>query len=242
MYGFYNLWDKFKKYGGFSPKELKNLVLVILILGFVVGFNDGRSEFEIIPWLFNLFNCILIVALSVFVRETVRRAHALHFGHKVEFKIWVFGLGFSLVAAVVSMGKIPILVYGGMLASILPAHRLGYFRYRLSYHDLAGVSFLTNFSSLVLAVFFKIFTFLPNPLIQKAMVINLLFACTNMLPIPPMDGANIFYAHRVGYIFALVLILTSSALLYFGSLLAALIAAPLIAVIVGVLYAWKFET
>ncbi len=241
MYGFYNLIDKIKKYAKFSPKELKSLIIAILILGFIVGFNDGRSEFEIFPWLLNLFNSTLIVALAVLVREFVRRAHALHFGHKVEFQIWLFGLGFGLITAVVSYGKIPLLVYGGMMASILPAHRIGFFRYRLSYNDLAGVAFTANFSSLVLALLFKIFTFLPNPLIHKAMTINLIFACVNMIPIPPLDGATIIYANRMGYVFALVLILSGSALLYYGSLLSAVIGAPIIALVTAFIYTWRFE-
>jgi len=47
VYGFRSFLYDIKKYYKFSKKEIRGLVLAILILGFVIGFDDGREVFEI---------------------------------------------------------------------------------------------------------------------------------------------------------------------------------------------------
>jgi Zn-dependent protease len=241
MYGLYNLLDKVKTHYRFSGEELKSIALAILLLGFVIGFNDNQESFEILNWLRNLVQSIMLVALAILVRESVRRIYALQFGHKVEFKLWWTGIGIAIALAVISMGKIPFLVYGGMVVSILPRHRLGYFRYNISFKDKAGIALMTNLSSLVLALFFKVMMFLPSPLIEKAMIINIIFAIVNMLPIPPLDGSAIIFMTRTGYFSALALIISASALIYFTNVILAVIGSLAIAAIVAVLFITQVE-
>ncbi|MBW2970945.1 hypothetical protein KY320_02165 [Candidatus Woesearchaeota archaeon] len=237
----FNLWDKTKRYFAFSPEEIKSMILAILILGFVVGFNDGRESFELVYWLRNLFNCIVVVALAIIVRESVRRAAALHYGHKVELKLWVIGIGIALIAALMSNGKWLLLMYGGMVASIMPIHRLGRFRYGLSAKDLAGVAFMTNLANIALAFFFKLMSFLPSPLIQKAIIVNIMFACINMLPIPPLDGSAVMWGSKTGYVAALVFTVTASVLLVKAGIIIALLGSLVLAAVAALVFNLKVE-
>jgi len=238
MYGMYNWFDRIRHEFRFSPEEVKGLTLAIVILSFVIGFNDGSETFELVPWLFNFINCLLVITLSLLVRETAHRIFAIRSGHKVEFKVWPVGLGLALAASVLSYGKIPILVYGGFLASYVPRQRLGYFRYGLSFQNLATVALWGNLSSVLLALFFKIaYTFIPNPLIQTAILVNIMLACLNMLPIPPLTGSQIFFASRTYYIFSLSLIVAASLMIFFlDSILLTIIGSLLIAGFVALIW------
>ena len=242
MYGAHNLMRKIEKHFMFSSEELKSLVLVILILGLVVGFDDGTPNFDFVFWLRNLVSSLVLVTLAVIVRESVRRIYALQLGHKVEFKIWWFGIGISLLIALVSYGKIPLLFYGGMMVNILPKHRLGYFRYGVSFNDMGGIAFATTVSSLLLALFFKFFLFIPNPFIEKAILINVIFACLNMLPIPPLDGSTIFFANRLGYVFALVFTVGTGILILKSSILMALFGGLGLAIVAALVYMYQVDS
>ena len=222
----------------FDKEEVKSLIFAILILGFVVGFDDGREVFDLIFWLRNLFNSMLIVALAIIVREVGHRVYALHTGHKAQLKIWWVGILTSLIISIVSLGKIRILVYGGLITQIMQRHRIGYFRYWDGNWDKCLIAFSGAAANLALAFFFKLFMFMPNnALINEAIIINVLMASINMLPIPPLDGSMILFASREMYVFTLGLVWGASALLVFAPFWVALIGS----VIFGLLFLFAFS-
>lgn len=232
MSGLFNLIDKIKRYFKFSKEELKSIVIATLILGFVVGFDDGSETFVFMNWLRNLIGSILVVALAILVREAGHRVYALQTGHRAELKLWWFGLMGSLILAIISFGKIQILLYGGIIVHFMEKHRLGYFRHWQSYGDMGIIALMGSLSNLGLAFFFKLFTALPHsPLLEKAILVNVLMASTNMLPIPPLDGAMVFFASRSIYVFTFGLILAASALIMFTSIAVTLIGSIVIAVL-----------
>ena len=55
--------------------------------------------------------------------------------------------------------------------------------------------------------------FLPEVFVSKLVFINVLFAITNMLPIPPLDGAHVMFASRHLYPFTMAAIIGAAALL-----------------------------
>jgi Zn-dependent protease len=213
MYGPHNFFDRVRNEFAFSPEEIKGLFIAILILSLIAGFNDGSDKFELGHWLLNYVNCILIVGLAVLAREAAVRLGAIQYGQKAEFRLWGVGLGLALALAVLSNGNIPLLVYGGFVISFIPRQRIGYFRYGLSFNNMAIAAFYGCLANLLLALFFKFFLFMPNPLIQKAMLINIIMAALNMLPIPPLAGSQIFFASRTWYVFCLAVVVIASALL-----------------------------
>jgi Zn-dependent protease len=208
-----DLIDKIKRYFGFTRAEKKWLIIAILALALIAGFDDGRETFEMSYWLFNLFNMLLIVTLAVVVREAAHRIYGLWSGFRVEYKPSFHTIILGLIIAFVSMGKIVFLAPSTVVLHLLEKHRLGYFRYGLGYSTVGTVALMGPLANLALAIFFKTFTFLPNPLIEAAVFINVVFAISNMLPIPGLDGLQLFYASRFGYFFAFGAIVGMSAFL-----------------------------
>ena len=49
----------------FKKKEVYSLILGIIILAFVFGFDDGKETFNIYNWIINFIRLVLIVAISL---------------------------------------------------------------------------------------------------------------------------------------------------------------------------------
>ncbi|MBI2133282.1 hypothetical protein HYU11_01220 [Candidatus Woesearchaeota archaeon] len=195
----YNWIDKVRRYVSFSRDELKWLAVSIVLMGFIVGFNDGREKFEIGPWLINLMISMAAVSLAVFPHEIVHRIVGLEQGYKTSFRPFFYGLLAGLILSFMSYGKIIFLAYGNAFINIIEKHRLGYFRYQLGYFHYGTVSLMGPVTNILLAIFFKTMTFLPEPLVHKLVIVNILLGLTMMLPLPGMDGLQVLYASRWVY-------------------------------------------
>lgn len=241
---FKSFWHSFKKYTAFSRKEINALVLGILIMGFIISFDEwGVESFDILYGLRNLLNAILIVTLAVLVKQVGQRASSIHSGFRPEYRPWMYGLIFGLILAFVSQGRIWFLVPGGLVVYHLAGHRLGSFRYGLSYWPLGIAGLAGPVSSILLAIFFKIMmgVFPANLLLEKAFVFNLWFAAFSALPIPPLDGSHMFFASRMFYMFAFGTILGLCAALYYLPILWAILLGVIVGVIVWMSYLLIFE-
>lgn len=193
--------DRVRKYGGFSADELKGIFISILAMGFIVGFNDNRTTFQFNLWFANLLLCFIIVAFSVFFKEMVKRLYGISHSFRVEYRYWFYGLITGIILTIISNGKLLFLATSGIVMHMLPTHRLGKYRYGLSYNILGMTSMFGPVANASLAVIAKTLVFLPQPLIQKIIIINIAMALSNMLPIPPLDGSNLFFALRPAYFF-----------------------------------------
>jgi len=192
----YNWIDRIKRYYAFSRSELIWLLISILVMGFIVGFNDNRERFEFQFWAANLLVSILAVAIAVFAHETAHRITGLEQGYKVQYKPFWYGLIAGLIMSFMSYGKIVFLAYSGVFMNIIEKHRLGYFRYQLGYFHLGAVSLMGPLANMVVAILFKTIHILPQPISDKIVIVSILFALTNMLPIPPLDGIQVMFASR----------------------------------------------
>ncbi len=203
MVEWYNLKDKIKRYYGFDKDELKVVIISILIMAFIVGYDDGSQTVNITHWLWNFVSSILLVTLAFLVHVSAQKIVGLAVGFKARFKFWIYGMVFALIVTFISRGKVWLLIPGGIVCSLMHKHRLGKFRYGFNYWTNGMVAFVGPLSNILLALVLKtVFFFAPaNVLLQKAIAINVVYAVTSNLPIPPMDGINLFFSSRLTYVF-----------------------------------------
>ena len=84
--------------------------------------------------------------------------------------------------------------------------------------------------------------FLPNNvLIEKAIIVNVLMASMNMLPIPPLDGSIVLYASRTIYAFSFALVLAASALILFTPIIVTIVGSIIIALLFGLAFSILIE-
>lgn len=212
-FGFFNWMDKIRRYAPFSKKELLWIGVSILVMTVIVGFDDGREKFNLAAYSSNMLVSLIVVVVAVIIHESAHRIAAPNLGYRVEFRPFFFGILGGLILTFMSYGKILFLAYGSFYIDIMEKHRLGYFRHYLGYFDNGKIAVVGPLANLVAAMVFKSLVFLPEALVSKLVLVNVLFAITNMLPIPPLDGAHVMYSTKTMYPFAMAAIIGAAALL-----------------------------
>lgn len=207
--------DKVKRHYKYTPYEIRGLAVSILVIAFIISFKEwGATKFNLETGLYNLFNSILIAGLSILVHDMGQRLWGLVIGYRVEFKMWTFGLILALVAAFLSNGNLWIIVPAGFMIHHLAGPRLGWFRYGINYFGQAMIALAGPLFSLMLIILFKVLgVFSSNILIEKAMIFNIIYAITSLLPIPPLDGSKIYFGSRMLYAFSLPAMAVSTILM-----------------------------
>jgi len=234
-----DLWDKIKRYFIFTPLELRNLAIAILVVAFIISFSDWGTgnQINIGLGLFNFFNAILIVTLSFLIHISAQRVWALGTGFRLEWKMWGFGLLIGLIFVFLTNGKFWLILPGGFIVHHLGGHRLGFFRYGINWWAVGLIAVMGPFAGILLAILFKgISGIVVNSLIQKLIIFNIVYALYSLLPIPPLDGSRIFYGSRMFYVFsaAVLLILNISVWI-------AVISSFFIGIVILILYYILFE-
>ncbi len=238
LYTFYDWIDRIRRYYKFGKNEQLWLFISVLAMAFIVSFSFEGEGFVLSVFINNFALSLVAVAIAVFVHESAHRIFGLNMGYKTEFKPFLYGLLAGVILAFMTYGKVIFLAYSGVFLNIMEKHRLGYFRYQLGYFDLGKVSLLGVLANLFVAIIVKGMGFLPEPLADKIVLVNVLFAITNTLPIPPLDGANIMYASKTAYPFVFGAIISCGVLLLIPllSVWLAIIASLVIGLLTAITY------
>ncbi len=233
-----------KKYFSFSPEEIRGIIVTVFFLGFIFSFREwGGKTFDLHSGIFNWINTSIVVLLALLVYLSAQRIMGIRRGYKTEYKMWFWGLLAGVLMSFLSSGYLPLAFLGTVFVYHLEGHRLGSFRYGINYRDLGVISMVGPLSLIIMAIIFKIVAFASaSPLVEKLMLVCIFLAPVNMLPLPWIDGGNVFFASRTLWVFAFVGIVAASALLYFfNSILAIVLGAVFIAIIAAVMWFVFFE-
>lgn len=210
----------------FGKKEVKQLLISAVILGFVFGFDDGAETFKLSFWLFNFVIVTIIVGLSIFGREFIKKLIAKRKNCTTEYEIWWlkrFGFKsgskfknvglkkgiplFSILAVMfsfVSLGKIFFTAIGKTDVKSVKSHRVGRKFIEVTNYEEAVILLSGIVFNLLLVLIFNAVNLYPLNLI---FIINFWLVIYNMLPIPPLDGGKIFFNSILVYIFGLAFII-----------------------------------
>ena len=231
---------RIKDYFTFEKQELAILIPAIFITAFMFSFKDwGEESFQFWTGLGNLIVVSIIVAVSFFVRFSSQKIYALKEGYVAQFKGWWAGILIALVLTLVTNGRAPLVLIGGVVSSLMIRHRLGEFRYGFSYLDNAKISYHGVIANLILALFFAVglYFFPENYFFSKGLLFNWIMALCAAFPLPQLDGLNIYFGSRAYYYVTLALVAIFGILLLtqtkIGLVLAVFITA--VAAIVGLL-------
>ncbi|MBI2108265.1 hypothetical protein HYT54_04005 [Candidatus Woesearchaeota archaeon] len=239
-----DLKDKVRRYYAFTNSELVGLVSSIIVIAFIISFKDwGVEKFDASAGLFNFFNAILIAALSIMVHDAGQRIVGLLIGYRIEYKVLPSGLITTLLVTFVTNGNIWIILPSHFVLHHMAGHRLGFFRYGINQIGQAMVALAGPLASISLVIILKIIhVFAPTPLLEKAILFNVVYIITSMLPIPPIDGSKIYFGSRMMYAFFLPFVVASAILLIIDiNILLALIGSFMIAVLLWLAYYITFE-
>jgi len=115
--------------------------------------------------------------------------------------------------------------------------RLGEFRYGFSYWANGMIGFWGVLGNMILAILFSIgLYFFPGSFFfTKGLHLNLIMGFLALLPLPQLDGLNIFFSSRTLYIVGILMVLLAAVLLLSKTAIG-LVAAIIVAVIVSITY------
>ncbi len=222
MTSYPELASRIKHYFRYNQQELSGLAAAIVVTAFIFSFRDwGAEEFDFISGMVNFLLVLVIASISFFFRTACQKIYGLSEGHKAEFKVWWTGLVISLVLAFITLGKLPTILAGGMVASFMIRHRLGEFRYGFSIWANGLIAYWGILGNLILAILFAIGVYVApdNYFFTQGLILNLVFAVCALIPFPQLDGLNIFFGARwlyylgiIATLFAGVLLLTNTKL------------------------------
>jgi len=219
MVSFKELAARVKQFFGFNHQELQGIIIGVLVTGFIFSFKDwGVEEFNLIYGLRSLLLTTIAAGISFFGHIAPQKIYALSAGYLAEFKTWWAGIIIALVLCFISLGNLTLVLAGGIWLSFMVRQRLGQFRYGYSMEEQAITGLWGILGSLIFAGLFRAGNyFLPEVLFfEKGLMISLVFAICSILPIPGLDGLNIFFGSRATYVVSLIMVVIATLLLLFG--------------------------
>ncbi len=216
MVNFKELGSRIKVDFSFSRQEIVGLSVAVLVTGFVFSFRDwGVEEFNLTVGLRNFLLTTSLAAITFFFRASCQKIYGLIEAHQAQLKIWWPGLLISLVVAFVSFGRIPLVLLGAMVPAFAVRPRLGEFRYGFSYWVNGIIAYWGIMANLILAILFAFGSYFApdNYFFTKGLWLNIIMAFCSLLPLPQLDGINIFFGNRWLYYIGIALVLLAAVLL-----------------------------
>lgn len=235
--------DHFK----FSRQENLGLIVAIVVTAFIFNFcgwgpshSCKVNDFDPAFGLMNMFLVLIIVAVSFYFRIACQKIYALSTGYQAEFKVWWTGLIIAVVIAFITSKLIiliPLILIGGINAVFMVRQRLGEFRYGFSYMENGIIALWGVIGNIIMAIVFAVgaYVFPQSYFFSKGVMLNIIFAICALLPLPQLDGLNIFFGSRIMYVVAIFMVLLSTVLLLTKTDIG-LIAVIVIGAIAGIIY------
>ena len=223
----------------FSRQELSGIIPAILITAFIFSFRDwGIDQFNLGIGFTNFIITIAAVTITLFFRVSCSKLYALSEGYKAEFKVWWTGLVIALIIAFITFGRLPLVLVGGIISAFMVRQRLGEFRYGFSQWNNAYISFWGILGNAIAAILFAIGLYAApqNYFFTQCLLLNLIMGTCGLIPLPQLDGLNIFYGSRGTYYLGLLMMAVAWVLLFLFRNKVTLIIAVIIAVIITIGY------
>ncbi len=168
--------------------ELMDVLLAILILGFITSYNGPSS---VNTMLANFIPNLIIIGIAFIVHEFAHRQVARKLGFFARFELWSFGALGSLLLSIATNGSVAFAAVGAVM--IYPVADL-WGRVRvMSEKDMFYVAVagpLSNIGISIISV--AAYLFIRNNWLLESAYINIWLSIFNLIPFPPLDGSRIF--------------------------------------------------
>jgi hypothetical protein len=233
---------RMRKHYAFSKLEFREFLIVAVIVGLALGFDDGQPTFELMHWLVNLAICIGIAFFTVMVHISAQKGMSLLKGYMLEYKLFLYGVLGGALVSLVSFGRIVLFPAFELIFSHHEGLRLGRFRYGLNFFEMATVVMMGPIANFLLAIVLKIlYSVFPSFILYNALKLNVLYAIANMLPIPKTAGSYLFFGSPALFFWVFAPITLAGVLVLFVPRWSALAFGLGAGAVVAITYFFKIE-
>jgi len=174
-------------------REVRDLVIAWLVLslslsmGSLLGLLSGSFLGVLVA-----FSIALIAVGTHFVfHEMAHKLVAQRFGYWAEFRLWPMGLFLALAMALISSGRFIFAAPGAVY--IIPP----FWRFEDSKKENGAIGLVGPLVNIALSIIFFLLALAQlGPVVDIIAVygysVGLMLASFNLIPIPPLDGYNVF--------------------------------------------------
>ncbi|MFA5176301.1 MAG: hypothetical protein WC413_03540 [Candidatus Nanoarchaeia archaeon] len=230
--------------GIFSKKEVNKLIIAILILSFIFGYNDKATAFNWNHWLTNFFLVLIVVCFSFLLHQIVQKLVAKKYGCQTEFDLWkikrygyrakdkfpkkfgpwtISGLPiylFSIFITLISNGLWFFAVVGTTIIEANESKRIGKVFPKITGIEKAIVMFSGALVNLLLVLIFSNLATWTGINFDLFIIINLWICVFSLVPLPGLEGLEILFGSLPFYIFSIAFFAFSLALVQVNFILA----------------------
>ena len=247
-------WTNLRRYFKFERKEVRDLIISILVAGFILSFRYwGGDTFSWIVGLKNFIGMTLVAAFSILVMISATKIYGVMRYTEVVYKIWPLGIILSLVFSMFTNGWALVFLMGGFIYNKLGNLRIGEMFQELPLFTKSRIASVVPFSHFFLAIFFKILIIggKDTLLIRTGLILNLLMAIYSVLIWAQLErlmlakqsnmnspGLDIWYCSRAWSIFMILFFILFAVLIYNTNLAASIFISALAGTIVALAYFW----
>jgi hypothetical protein len=193
-----------KRFYGWEPREARDILLSILAITFIFAYNDKSESFQLAHWLMHFLLTIIIVTISFLAYDFGMKFAALQQGFRAEYRMWPTGIAIGIIVTLLSKGRFPVVLAGGLFLHHMMILRLGKFRYGLNVMAQGTIAAAGPVANLILMTFCLAMSrqlhIMPT-LFDYAAFINGVMMVYQLLPIPRLNGIHIFFMSRLAYVF-----------------------------------------
>ncbi len=235
---------RIKRFLRFDPNEIKHIIISVLVMAFIWGFDDKSPTFNFSHWLLNFARVCVFIAIVIIIHITTQKLFALSNGYRAEYRSWTVGLILGVILTLLTIGKFRyLLMPGGIVLYHMTRQRIGDFRYGLNTYQSGLIAATGPFANLFFAMMIKTSQWIFNiksPFLDEMFVFTLVFVFTMSLPIPPLPGVLMFFASKIVYAFLMGVIVSYLFLLIVFNVYSLIWAIILGAILFGIYY-WFVE-
>ncbi len=239
----------------FQQKETRLLVLTILLLGLIFGFNDGETVFNPTHFFLNFVQVTVMAGIGVLVHEVAHKLVARHKNLEITYQFWTLdrmspaqkikhgvpiGIIIALLVTFFSNGTFYFTAIGENRISVDPKKRIGRKWTEVLDYEQALILLSGPIANILLVIVLNAISRFTSYDLTPFMMINLFMAFWTMLPLPGLDGGKIFFGSRNVYFFGLTFLVMGFLLQKTGIFFS--IGISLItAIAILILYYYKYE-
>lgn len=217
---FYEHYARVKQYLRFKRAELQALIIVGFIIGFIYSMAQDLGEtLLLLNWAKFFVLATIVGLISLFLRLTLQKIMALKYGYYAQFKVFWEGMAASLVFSFLSMGALPLVFPGNLSLIFMVRQRIGDFRYGYNFEETAIITLWGLIGNIYLATIFAMLNlaYPGNFFFKTGMLLNIIMGICFLLPLPWLEGLQIFFGSRFYYGLAIAAWLLSTLLLLSGT-------------------------
>lgn len=241
-----------------TKEEIKDLLIVSVIAGFVFSFNEwGGGVFELSTGVKNLFKATLIALIiytvhilaqklvanksSCETRFNIISAKEIPFYGMIKVPNFLRPIGpiITLLISFLSRGKLFFIALASFEIVSKRKYRLGHKWSFVKEREEAVIAAAGPISNILMLILFKIMSPISQSFFTKAMFMASSIAVFHLLPLPKFDGIKIWISSRTLFLLLWVFVPSVIILVYLTGLIAAIVTSLIIAIIVALSYFYR---